>query len=167
MQIFDPKFKDNKLHYFIQCGIATVSVFIILLILDAIQNTAIIAALGASSFIAFAMPNAKVSKTRYLLGGYAVGTSVGVLCQLLMNVSFVQKLPLIEHYPTIFFGALAVGIAILIMAITNTEHPPAAGLALGIVLNEITLKIILVIVIGISGIVILKKILKPLLRDLI
>jgi CBS-domain-containing membrane protein len=31
------------------------------------------------------------------------------------------------------FGAAAVGLSVLVMATTNTEHPPAAGTAFGII----------------------------------
>ncbi|RKD34157.1 hypothetical protein BET03_07655 [Thermohalobacter berrensis] len=36
----------------------------------------------------------------------------------------------------IFLGSIAVGITILLMTITNTEHPPAVGMSLGLVLSK-------------------------------
>jgi len=62
MKVFDEKFRDNKARYFFQCVLATVSVFVVLLILDAMTDAAVIAALGASSFVIFTMPEAQVSK---------------------------------------------------------------------------------------------------------
>jgi CBS-domain-containing membrane protein len=136
MRLFDEKFRHNCGHYILQCLLATVAFMLILLALGTRRNAAIIAALGASAFIAFAMPHARVARMRYLLGGYLVGIAVGVafhyasLLPQLTEISFVQK------YSDVIFGAGAVGLAIFVMAVTDTEHPPAAGIALGLVLGE-------------------------------
>jgi CBS-domain-containing membrane protein len=42
----------------------------------------------------------------------------------------------IHESPHVVFGAMAVGLAIFVMVITGTAHPPAAGLALELILNE-------------------------------
>lgn len=47
---------DNIRRYALQCSLATVVVLILLVALDAVTQTVLIAALGASSFIAFAVP---------------------------------------------------------------------------------------------------------------
>jgi hypothetical protein len=47
------------------------------------------------------------------------------------------------------------------------EHPPAAGLALGFVLNEWNYWTVIVVVFGIALLSILKTILKPVLVDLL
>jgi len=67
----------------------------------------------------------------------------------------------------IVFGALAVGIAIFIMAVTNTEHPPGAGIALGLVINPWTWVTIIFIFCAIIWLTSVRKILKPYLMDLI
>ena len=66
MKVFDEKFRGNKARYILQCILATLSVLIVLLSLDAMANAVIIAALGASFFIAFTMPEAQVSRPRFL-----------------------------------------------------------------------------------------------------
>ena len=73
MKVFDEKFRRNKVRYISQCILATLSVFVVLLLLDVITNVAVIAALGASFFIAFTMPEKQVSKPRFLIGGYLEG----------------------------------------------------------------------------------------------
>ncbi len=50
MKIFDEKSSSNKMRYILQCFLATLSVFVILLLLDAMANAIIIAALGSSTF---------------------------------------------------------------------------------------------------------------------
>ena len=64
------------------------------------------------------------------------------------------------------FGALAVGIAILLMTLTNTEHAPAAGIALGLVLNEWDYATILFIFAALLFMIALRRFLRPLLIDL-
>ena len=112
MKVFDEKFRDNKARYFFQCVLATVSVFVVLLILDAMTDAAVIAALGASSFIAFTMPEAQVSKPRFLIGGYLVGIAAGHVCYHLSLISLLAQIPIVHKCPYVVFGALSVGLAI-------------------------------------------------------
>jgi CBS-domain-containing membrane protein len=67
----------------------------------------------------------------------------------------------------VLFGALSVGLAILLMVVTNTEHPPVAGLALGFVLNEWNFRTVVVVFAGIVLLAILKTLLRPMLVDLV
>jgi CBS-domain-containing membrane protein len=167
VNLFDDKFKTHKLRYLLQSLIAMVTVFIILLVLDAVRNAAIIAALGASSFIAFTMPHANVSKPRYLIGGYVVGIASGCVCRaLIAGTGIIARYPE-SNVPYVIFGAIAVGLAIFVMAITSTEHPPAASLALGLVLNGCEPRVLLFILIGIVSLTVIKTLSKPLLRNLL
>ena len=60
---------DNFRRYAIQCSLATLVVLILLVALDAVTQTVLIAALGATTFIAFAVPRSLVSSPRCLVGG--------------------------------------------------------------------------------------------------
>ncbi len=105
----DPEFCRHPTRYIAQCGIATLTIFIVLLLLDSVKQTVLIASLGASSFIAFTMPHVNASKRRYLIGGYIVGTCVGCLwagtASLLMQTGiWTSTGPLL-----IVFGAVATG----------------------------------------------------------
>ena len=53
------------------------------------------------------------------------------------------------------------------MVVTRTEHPPAAALALGLVLNEWSLLTLIVVLSGIIGLSIIKQLIMPALLDLI
>ena len=159
MAILDKGFREHKLRYVLQCGLATVSVLVVLLILYGMSNAAVIAALGASSFIAFTMPQAQVSRPRFLIGGYVVGAAAGTLCHYL-NAG-------IPWQTDVIFGALAVGLAIFGMVITDTEHPPAAGLALGLVLGECNYLVLLVVLLGIASLCLIKLLLGPALKNLL
>jgi hypothetical protein len=53
------------------------------------------------------------------------------------------------------------------MVITDTEHPPAAGLALGLVLDEYNHRTVAVVLIGVMALFIIKTVLGPVLKDLL
>jgi CBS-domain-containing membrane protein len=167
MKVFNEKFRRNKVRYILQCILATLAVFIVLLVLDAVSNAAIIAALGASSFIVFTMPEAQASRPRFLIGGYLVGIVSGCLCYYLSLVPLLRQLPIIQEFSYVVFGAMSVGLAIFVMVITNTEHPPAASLALGLVLNEFNYRTVIVVLIGIISLAVIKTVLRPVLKNLL
>jgi len=135
MKLWDSKVRQNLGRYLWQCALATAIILGILLSLDTILHTAIISTLGASTFIVFAMPKSHSAQPRPLLGGYFLGTLSGLLCSLLTRWSPLTAL-FSPRVLTISFGAVAVGLAIFAMVVTNTEHPPAAGMALSLVLNS-------------------------------
>ena len=119
----------------LQCGLATGTVLIILLFPNILFHTAILGALGASAFIVFTMPETRSARPRFLIGGYVVGIAVGCFCHMLSRSPWLLPLFLYPERARIVLGALSVGLAIFFMVITDTEHPPAAGVALGLVLN--------------------------------
>lgn len=165
-RLFDAQFKDYRAHYFKQTAMATASMLVVLLLLDLVDQTVLIASLGASTFIVFSMPHTKRSRPRYLVGGYCVGAIAGCSLSLLANYldTFGFADPRLVH---VIFAALALGLAFLIMVVTDTEHPPAAALALGFVLNEWNLFALLVVMCGIVLITAIKETIKSRLRDLI
>lgn len=167
MKFLDSKFAKNKLRYFGQCVLASAAVLVLLFILDALSDAVIIAALGASSFIVFTMPHVKSSSPRFVVGGYLVGAGAGTLCYWLCRLVGELSLGGLELQPHVFFGALAVGLAMFIMVITDTEHPPAAALALGLVIGNWSLKIVAVVLLGVVVLCILKQLLLRKLIDLL
>ncbi|PNX53115.1 MAG: hypothetical protein BV458_06125 [Thermoplasmata archaeon M9B2D] len=165
--LIDKKFKKNTLKYVFQCLLATLTFFAILLFLDILNEIAIITALGASAFIVFTMPKQYSSDPRRLIGGYLIGLVIGFIFYSISTSTFSANI--FGHTTTslIVFGSAAVGSSIFVMAITNTEHAPAAGIALGLVINKwdyVTIMYIILAVIWMYGI---KTILKKYLMDLI
>ena len=146
--------------------LATLTLLAVLFFLDVLFETAIIAALGASAFIVFTMPKTYSSDPRRLIGGYLVGISVGVVLYFVSKAEFSKDLFSSDTTPLIVFGAISVGIAIFIMAITNTEHAPAAGIALGLVINEWTNTTLIFILVAIIWMTVVRKILGPYLINL-
>jgi CBS-domain-containing membrane protein len=165
--ILDKKFKKNKLKYIFQCVLATLTVLAILIFLDVLNETAIITALGASAFIVFTMPSQYSSDPRRLIGGYIVGLIVGFIFYLISISDFSYNIIGNQTTSLVIFGSLAVGFSIFVMALTNTEHAPAAGIALGLVVNKWDYITIIFILVSILWLVSIKIILKRHLMDLI
>ena len=135
---YDKKFSNNKLKYINQIVIATVITLLILLSLNVLPNDVVIASIGASLFMIFAVPHKNISRSKYVLGGYAVGCLVGVLCFALEHTDFVANSILLYNYEDELFGALAVGLTMFLMVVFQVEHPPAAAFSLGLVLHPWT-----------------------------
>ena len=161
--LIDPRFKKNPFHYIVQCLLAVAFLAVILLLLDAVFHTVMIASFGATSFIVFAMPQVKICVPRRLIGGYVVGILIGIVCSMIFSavhnafdVAFLRG----------FFGALAVGLSTFLMTITNTEHPPAAGLALGLVYEGVDYLTLTVILLGVLLLTAIKMLLRNYLINL-
>ena len=167
MPLIDSKFRQNRRKYVLQCLIAILTIIAILGALDVERNTAVIASLGATAFIIFAMPAAISSTPRRVLGGYAVGIALGVLFGYLASLGLIGKLLHARDVSHIIFGGFAVGFSIFTMVITNTEHPPAAGIALGLVINDSDNFTLLVITVAVVIMILVKRLLRKHLIDLV
>jgi CBS-domain-containing membrane protein len=158
--------RESFKRYALQCGLAGFIVLVLLLILDAVTQTVLIAALGASAFIAFAVPRSPHSGPRSMIGGYAIGMVAGCLMATLESAINVQGVGA-AHAVMVVFGAMAISSAMFAMVVTRTEHPPAAALALGLVLNEWDLLTLAVVMAGIVALSLTKRLVLPMLLDLI
>ena len=169
MRLVDEKFSGHKGRFFFQCALAGLAMFLILALMTRISNAAVMAALGASCFLVFALPHQPTSQPRFLIGGYVAGAAVGALCFWLRRVlPLPEELGMISAFPHVLFGAVAVALATFVMVVTNTEHPPATALALGFVLLEEWRWITPIAVLtGILALCLVKTLLRPTLRDLL
>jgi len=128
------KFKKLWKYYLLQSFLATITIFILVLILGQ-YKLVVISAMGATAFIAFAMPKSVSARTRNIIGGHLVGLGCG-------TIFYFTALPYFLEYP------LAVGMAIFLMVMLDVEHPPAAGTALAVVINEVSLDAFVVIMLS-------------------
>jgi CBS-domain-containing membrane protein len=157
----DEKFKSNKGHYFFQCGLATGSLMILFSLLNFMFDTALVAALGATSFIVFTTPHKELSRARYVIGGYSIGAVVGLV------FAFVFQMVGVHQGVFGILAALSVGVAIFLMVVLDFEHPPAAGVSLGLMTNGGDLYSVAVAFIGIFFVLFMRKLLRKRLIDLI
>lgn len=138
MRIIDQKFRKKLFNYVFQCFLATAILIIALLFLNIVTETALIASLGATAFIIFSMPKTYAAAPRRVIGGYSIGITTGITCFYLGHL--LQPISPLNHYMNhnspIVLAAIAVGLSIFIMVLTDTEHAPAAGISLGLVINQ-------------------------------
>ncbi len=167
LYIIDKSFLKAPKNYIIQSLLAVVAVAIILHFVGVLTQTAIVASLGASTFIVFAMPNYVTAQPRRLVGGNIVGLLSGLLCYYAFLTGPLGELSKNTEFMLWVAGALSVGLAIFLMTITNTEHPPAAGVALGFVVNEWTYQTIIFVIVYAVGLATIKRLLRRYLRDLV
>ncbi len=103
---------------------------IILCFVKYLTRTAVVAALGASTFLAFAVPHGVTSQPKKMLAGYAIGIICGIALSLLLTGLPLAGLSVDYDFVPLTGGAVAVGLSIFLMTVTGNEHPPAAGVAL-------------------------------------
>ena len=165
MRLLDDKFAQYPRRFVYQSALAALAVLIVLVLLDTIHNGAVIAALGATAFIVFALPKTEASRARVVIPGYAIGAVVGSACRWLAALDMTGH-PIAEKYITIVLAALAVGLAIFLMTITNTEHAPAAGVALGMVIGRWSITTVGVVMVGAAALCAAKAVLGRWLKNL-
>ncbi len=166
MGIIDKSFKRAPKSYIVQSLLAVLALAIILYFVEVLTHAAIVAALGASTFIVFAMPHSITAQPRRLIGGHAVGLLSGTLCHYALLTGPLGRLSTHWEFTTLFVYALAVGLSIFLMAVTNTEHPPAASTALGIVAHEWSYPVVIFILLAAISLAIIRRLLRGRLRDL-
>ncbi|MCE5210100.1 MAG: HPP family protein [Deltaproteobacteria bacterium] len=152
----DREFRQHWKNYVLQSILATIAVFIVLYFLS-LQHAVIIASIGATAFIIFAMPDSITAQPRNVIGGQLVGLLFGFL--------FSQFPHSTVLYSMIIYS-LAVGASIFTMVVIDTEHPPAAGTALGVAITGITLKVFVALSISIILLSLIHVFFKPYIRDL-
>ena len=151
--------EELRLHwknYVYQSIIATCAIFVVILLLRSL-NMVIVASIGASTFVVFAMPRHITAKSRNVIGGHLVGLIVGSLFALIPYYSMLSS--------TIVY-ALAVGCSIFIMVVIETEHAPAAGTALGVTMIGFSTALAIAIVTSIVVLSVIHHFFKRYLRDL-
>ncbi len=134
--------KTHWKYYVIQSLAATITIFILFMLVSIQKKPVIVASIAATTFIIFAMPGYITAKPRNVIGGHVIGMICGFL---------IPAVPLHHLVPqsvsVSLLYALAVGASIFLMVITDTEHPPAAGTALGVAIAGFSIKITLTILI--------------------
>tara|TARA_B100000029_G_scaffold504089_2_gene582317 strand:+ start:8076 stop:8600 length:525 start_codon:yes stop_codon:yes gene_type:complete len=152
--LFDSKLKSERKRYLVQVGLASVSLFIVLVasnfVSSALESKAVIvAAIASTTFVLFIMPHSDTAHPRHVAGGHLVALAIGVLFVLFadsfLNIQILEA----SRFAFPAFAAAGVGLSMLIMAATDTEHPPAAGTALGILSNPVSLELTLFILVSV------------------
>ena len=134
-----PNILDQYIHskwpqYLLQCFLAIVSLFLILIIGDSVMRAAIVVGVASSAFTIFVVPDSIAATPRKVIGGHLVAILIALLIVVLIQVLDINDSRLVLN----ICAAVSVGIGIIIMVVTNTEHPPAAGTSLGLIIHGLT-----------------------------
>ena len=152
------EFRLHWKNYVLQSALATLALLLALCVTRANQDQMVlVASIGATAFIVFALPNNLTARPRNVIGGHIVGLSCGFLASLLANPE--------SGYVMVIY-ALAVGISMFVMVVFDVEHPPAAGTALGIAIVGAGEGAILSVLIGAVVLALAHHLLRRWLRDL-
>jgi len=152
LQLIDKKFRENPLPYIMQSIVAAVFLAVTFALIWSI-NPVVVAGIGSTTFILFALPNNRANTPRNIIGGHTVAMGIGVLFSLIPY--------------DILAGSFAVGAAIFIMTMTDTEHPPAASTALGVAVDEFNLELLLFVVVATTLLVFFQRSIRKYLIDLV
>ena len=167
MYIIDKSFTNAPKSYIKQSLLATLVVAIILYFFETLGGLVIVAALGASAFIVFAMPGSITAEPRRLIGGHTVGALSGSLCCYVFLISPLGKPAIGGEHIFVWACALSVGLSIFLMTITDTEHPPAAATALGIVACGWSYQEVIFVLSCAACLALARRFLRSYLRDLV
>ena len=132
--IIDQYIHSKWAHYIFQCSLATLSLILILVVGDSLLRAAIVVGIASSTFTVFVIPRSVAATPRRVLGGHLVAAMIGTTISLLLQLTVFGAYAEDTKYLLDICAAISVGIGILLMVVTNTEHPPAAGTALGLVI---------------------------------
>lgn len=158
----DEEFRHHPVRYLLQSAMAGVVTMVFLSFLDILTYTGLVAALGATTFLIFTMPHKVSARPRYVVGGYVMGGLAGILTSYAFSSGGI--LPLDSVFA---IGAIAVGLATFLMVTTNTEHPPAAGMALGLVLQPWDYKTVAYVLGCVCFLCLARLVLKRVMIDLV
>lgn len=85
----------------------------------------IMAPFGATCVLAFGVPDSPLAQPRNIIGGHLISSFVGLVCLNFLGDEW-------------FSLAIAVGVAIGVMLVTKTTHPPAGADSLVIIIGGAT-----------------------------
>lgn len=160
MLSINPKFRLKRKHFYGQLFFATLYGWLVVLALGGFKPNYILAvvgftSLGSSAFIVFAAVDRPVASARAMLGAYAISIACGMLCWFAAHAAM-------RVFPYLAYGyetaaALAFGLTMFLMVFLRYEHPPAAGLALGLATEDWTFKTVFIILLAVILLCLIKR----------
>ena len=154
---WDKQLKPYWKNYVFQ-SVFAMAVMLVILGFLTFRNIIIISSIGSSVFIVFAMPGTITAQPRNLIFGQLVGLGSGVIGSLLTRVVWM---------PDVLCYGFAVGLSIFLMVATDTEHPPAAGTALGAAVMGFELESAMLLIYAMLVLAAVRTVFRNKLRDLL
>ena len=165
--LLDPKFRLRYKQYFLQAFLAFVAMAIILLFVDSLSSAAIAAGLGSSVVGIFINPNGATARLQAIVGGHTMALLLGSVFSFILFAGSIETFTANHSQFHALIMALSVGLLLLVMAITDTEHPPAAGIVIGMASREWTPEVFGAILGALGLLAVVKLVVRRHLRDLL
>ena len=146
---------------------ATGALIIILLVEDAVFRAAIVVAIASTAFTIFVVPNSVAASPRRVVGGHVVAVVTGSIFSAILQIPGLESVSQDSRYLIDIMAALSVGLGIIVMVSTNTEHPPAAGTALRLVIHGWAWSTVVFVLASAVALSVLRFILRPKMINLI
>lgn len=134
---------------------------------DAVFRAAIVVAVASTAFTIFVFPNSIASTPRRVIGGHVVAVISGSAMAAILLVASIDNTSVDTRFVVDIAAALSVGLGALMMVITNTEHPPAAGTAFALVIYPWSWSAIVFIIISAIILSVVRILLRPVLVNLL
>ncbi len=157
MRLLDPHFKRNWRAYVAQSALATVIMLDIMWFWGVVAHAILVASIGSTAFILFAMVDSPIAKARNAIGSHAICALIGAACAFLPSSAGAEAVR----------GALAIGASIFAMVVTDTEHPPAGGTALAFALSGWNALTYIHLLLFVSSLWALSYLMRPWMRSLV
>ena len=166
-----PHFLQRPGRYVFQVGLATVTLFLALwlehfLIGAEAVGALLIGAIASTAFILFVSPHRPAAMASRVLGGHGWALVVGSLVALVAHAQFPGGWQGSSPWLFSLYAAVTVGLSILAMAATNTEHAPGAGTALAFAGHGFDWTLIVFIASSVLILVVIHQLLRRHLKDL-
>lgn len=147
---------------------------VLLLTLNSFATSPILWAVGSGSlasscYLVFGQPSSISSSPRRIVGGYLIGIAVGEFVRLIVSKFYVFGADFLQQtnlHAVGVFAALAVGGCLVVMALLDLEHPPAAGMTLVLILDVHDYYVLAVIMAAALILAVIRFLLRKHLRDL-
>lgn len=162
----DRRVASHKRQAALQALLAACTLALVLVLEHAFANLAIVTAVAATAFLVFVHPSGTMAQPQRIIGGHFVAVVLAGMTSLVVY----ELLPGSVGDAVVsrdVAAAVTVGLSIFVMAITNAEHPPAAGTALGLVLDPWSLSGAVAILIAAALLAVVRVYLGPKLMDLV
>ncbi len=167
IELYNVQFFRLKTRYLWQSALAAVVMLIVMLMVDSLADAVLAAGLGSSAVIVFVHPNSSSAALRHLVGGHVLGLTVGALTSFaLFHAGWVPVPDSSHHWAADIAAAMTLGVVILLMSITDTEHPPAAATGLGFALQSLEFTLVMLFIAAVLTLAAGKVIFRAYIRDL-
>ena len=166
-RLIDRRFRRHWKSYLLQCALCMLALLAILLVVDVVLRAAIVVAIASTAFIVFVLPHSLAARPRRIVGGHFVAVLVGSVLSMIYLVPGWGDVATTSRVVRDLVAVVTVGISILIMVLTDTEHPPAAGTALGLVVVEWTPSAVVFVLAGALTLSAIHWWLRPYLKNLL